>query len=62
MQLARLLQRESTRTPLAKLRQIGQALWLEARYSKPDILEAYLNFAPYGGNIQGVGAASWLYF
>lgn len=62
MQLARLLQRESTRTPLAKLQQIGQALWLEARYSKREILEAYLNFAPYGGNIQGVGAASWLYF
>jgi penicillin-binding protein 1C len=37
-------------------------LWLEARYGKREILEAYLNFAPYGGNIEGVGAASLVYF
>jgi hypothetical protein len=40
----------------------GAALWLEARYGKREILEAYLNFAPYGGNIEGVGAASLVYF
>src|SRR5690554_170860 len=62
MQLARLIERKSTRTPLAKLKQIFQTLWIEWRYSKKEILEAYLNLAPYGGNIQGVGAASWLYF
>lgn len=62
MQLARLMVGLNTRTPLGKLRQIGHALWLEARYSKHDILEAYLNLAPYGGNIQGVGAASLIYF
>ena len=31
-------------------------------YSKDEILEAYLNLAPYGGNIEGVGAASLIYF
>ncbi len=62
MQLARLMGGLNTRTPMGKLRQITHALWLEARYSKHDILEAYLNLAPYGGNIQGVGAASLIYF
>ena len=62
MQLARLAYRLNTRTPAGKLRQIGAALWLEARYSKRELLEAYLNLAPFGGNIQGVGAASRIYF
>ena len=62
MQLARLLYRQNTRTPWGKVRQIGAALWLEARYSKHEILEAYLNLAPFGGNIQGVGAATRIYF
>jgi len=62
MQLARLMYRQNTRTPAGKLRQIGAALWLEARYSKRELLEAYLNLAPFGGNIQGVGAASRMYF
>ena len=62
MQLARLMYRLNTRTPAGKLRQIGAALWLEARYSKRELLEAYLNVVPFGGNIQGVGAASRIYF
>lgn len=62
MQLARLLERRSTGTPWAKLHQIIYALQLELFYSKHDILEAYLNYAPFGGNVQGVGAASYLYF
>jgi penicillin-binding protein 1C len=62
MQLARLAFRLNTRTAAGKARQIGAALWLEARYSKRDLLEAYLNLAPFGGNIQGVGAASRIYF
>ncbi|ROH92049.1 penicillin-binding protein 1C [Stagnimonas aquatica] len=62
MQLARLLERRHTRNLAGKLGQIGAALWLEARYSKREILEAYLNLAPYGGNVQGVGAAARLYF
>jgi penicillin-binding protein 1C len=62
MQLARLLYRLNTRTPSGKLRQITAALSLEARYSKHDLLEAYLNLAPFGGNVQGVGAASYILF
>jgi penicillin-binding protein 1C len=62
MQLARLLYRFNTRTPAGKLRQAAAALWLEARYSKREILEAYLNAVPFGGNIQGVGAAARIYF
>ena len=62
MQLARLLYRMNTKTPSGKLRQIGAALWLEARYSKRELLETYLNAVPFGGNIQGVGAASLVYF
>lgn len=45
-----------------KARQIAAAVWLEARYSKRDLLEAYLNVAPFGGNLQGAGAASRIYF
>jgi penicillin-binding protein 1C len=62
MQLARRVYRLDTRSPLGKLRQIALALWLEMRYSKHDILEAYLNLAPYGRNVEGVGAASLIYF
>lgn len=62
MQLARLTYRLDTKSPAGKLRQVAAALWLEARYSKRELLEAYLNVVPFGGNIQGVGAASRLYF
>ena len=62
MQLARLRGGLHTRTPLGKARQIADALWLEARYSKRALLEAYLNLVPLGGNIEGVGAASRIYF
>ncbi len=62
MQLARLIYHLNTRTPAGKLKQCAAALWLEARYSKRGILEAYVNLAPFGGNIQGVAAASRIYF
>ena len=62
MQLARRLYRIDSGSARGKLKQIAAALWLEARYSKRDLLEAYLNLAPYGGNIEGVGAASLVYF
>ena len=62
MQLARKRYGIDSRTIGGKLQQIAAACWLEARYGKHDILEAYLNFAPYGGNIEGVGAASLVYF
>src|SRR6266511_1451997 len=62
MQLARLRFHLQTRTPGGKLKQIVRALELERHYSKAQILEAYLNLAPYGRNIEGVGAASQIYF
>lgn len=62
MQLARWMYSINSQTVRGKLQQIAAALWLEARYSKRDILEMYLNVVPYGGNIEGVGAASLIYF
>ncbi len=62
MQLARLRWRLRTHTPAGKLQQMLRALQLELCYSKDDLLEAYLNLAPYGGNIEGIGAASLIYF
>ncbi len=62
MQLARALYGIDSRTIIGKVKQIATALWLESRYSKREILEAYLNIAPYGGNIKGIGTASLFYF
>jgi len=62
MQLARRLYGIDTRTAAGKLRQVAYSLWIEARYAKRDILEAYLNLAPYGGNVEGAGAASLVFF
>ena len=52
----------NTRTPLGKLAQAGRAIQLERHYSKAEILEAYFNLAPYGGNVEGIGTASRVYF
>lgn len=62
MQLARIRFDLNTRTISGKLVQILRAIQLEWFYSKDEILEAYLNLAPYGGNVEGVGAASLIYF
>lgn len=62
MQLARLRFRLHTRTIPGKLLQIYHALALERHYSKDQILEAYFNLAPYGGNLEGAGAASLAVF
>ena len=62
MQLARLRYHLRTRTLGGKFAQIVRALELERHYSKSQILEAYLNLAPYGRNIEGIGAASQIYF
>src|SRR5262249_10273861 len=62
MQVARRLYHLHTRTFSGKLAQIGAALWIEVRHSKAEILEAYLNLAPYGGNLEGLGAASEMLF
>ena len=62
MQVARLRFHLHTRTISGKFEQILRALELERHYSKNEILEAYLNLAPYGRNIEGIGAASSIYF
>jgi penicillin-binding protein 1C len=60
MQVARIIA-PIPHTLAGKLVQIFRALQLEAHLSKPQILELYLNHAPFGGPIQGVEAASWAY-
>ena len=62
MQLARETYHIDSRSIKGKFQQIAAAVWLEFRYSKHDILEAYLNIAPYGGNIKGIATASLVYF
>src|SRR5438067_11094829 len=62
MQLARLRYHLCTRTLGGQFVQILRALELERHYSKAEILEAYLNLAHYGRNIEGIGAASQIYF
>ncbi len=62
MQLARLRFDLDTRSMGGKLEQIARAVQLERHYSKDEILEAYLNLAPYGGNVEGIGTASLVYF
>ncbi len=62
MQVARLLEGKHERTGSGKLRQMVRALQLEARLSKDEILGLYLRLAPFGGNIEGVRAASLAYF
>ena len=62
MQVARLLEGPTQRSLLVKLRQIGRAVQIERRLSKAEILSAYLHLAPYGGNLEGVRAASLAYF
>lgn len=62
MQLARMRFGINSKSFNGKVLQILRALQLEVFYSKQQILEAYLNLAPYGANIEGVGAASLIYF
>lgn len=61
MQVARLLYPHD-RTLFGKLKQIFRTFQLELHYSKKEILTLYINHAPYGGTIEGIGAASWSYF
>ena len=61
MQTARLLEPRE-RTIGAKLIEMIRAHQIEARLSKREILELYLTLAPYGGNLEGIRAASWSWF
>jgi penicillin-binding protein 1C len=62
MQVARLLEPRQHRSVDAKLRQMVRAIELEWTLSKDEILGLYLTLAPYGGNLEGIRAASYAYF
>ncbi len=62
MQVARLVEPRESRSFSAKLLQIIRAVQIERRLSKGEILDLYLTHAPYGGNLEGVRAASLAYF
>lgn len=62
MQVARLLQGPAKRGVATKLRQMARAVQIERRLSKRQILRVYLELAPYGGNLEGIRAASLAYF
>jgi penicillin-binding protein 1C len=62
MQVARLLEPRAERSFTAKLRQMVRAIEMERSLCKDEILSLYLSLAPYGGNLEGVRAASLSYF
>ncbi len=62
MQVVRLARKNRPRTYFEKLKETVLALRLEARHSKREILSLFAAHAPFGGNVVGIDAASWLYF
>ncbi|WP_417310678.1 penicillin-binding protein 1C [Devosia sp.] len=62
MQVARLIAQQPTRNVWDKLTQMVHAQQLERSLSKSEILTLYLTYAPYGGNIEGIRAASLAWF
>ena len=62
MQVARLIEPRPDRTLSAKFRQISRALEIERAVGKQGVLDGYLTLAPFGGNLEGVRAASLAYF
>ena len=61
MQLVRILE-PRPRTYRSKIIECLAALQLETRMSKPQILNSYLQYLPFGGNIEGVESAAYAYF
>ncbi len=61
MQVVRLIKPQK-RTYANKLIELFRAVQLEYQFSKNEILEMYINLLPYGGNIEGVGSATYIYF
>lgn len=61
MQIARMIEPKD-RTIWAKFAELFRSVQIEQRYSKDEILEIYLNIAPFGGNIEGIASASYIYF
>ncbi|HXI06249.1 MAG: penicillin-binding protein 1C [Bradyrhizobium sp.] len=62
MQLARLMEPRRERSVYAKVRQVVRAVELERQLTKDEILDLYLTLAPFGGNLEGIRAASIAYF
>lgn len=62
MQVARLLENSGTGAMAGKARQMRVAWALERRLTKDQILQLYMHLAPFGGNLEGVRAASFAYF
>ena len=62
MQVIRLARQGQPRTFKEKLLEAALACKLEWTLTKQDILSLYLSYAPFGGNVVGVEAASWRYF
>jgi penicillin-binding protein 1C len=62
MQVARLIEPRQERSIAAKLRQVARARQIEGAVSKEGVLDRYLALAPFGGNIEGIRAASLTYF
>lgn len=62
MQVARLLEESGTGKVAGKLRQMRVAMALERRLTKAQILTLYLHLAPYGGNLEGLRAATIAWF
>ena len=61
MQIAKMME-PKPRTLPSKIIEVMRAFQLEGVYTKDELLELYLNLVPMGGNIEGVGAAAYLYF
>jgi penicillin-binding protein 1C len=62
MQLARLMEPRRERSLSAKFKQMVRAVQLERQLTKDQILDLYLALAPFGGNLEGIRAASIAYF
>ncbi|GLK68744.1 penicillin-binding protein 1C [Hansschlegelia plantiphila] len=62
MQVVRLLTPDRSRTLVRKWREAGAAMALERKVGKSGVLDLYLRLAPYGGNLEGVRAASLAFF
>lgn len=62
MQVIRLSRRGQKRTLLEKIIEAILAIKLEFNYSKDEILNLYSSYAPFGGNVVGLNAASWRYY
>ena len=62
MQVARLIEPQAGKSVAAKFEQVLRAVKIERRTDKTGVLDLYLALAPYGGNIEGLRAASLAYF